>query len=120
MSRIQQLLADAKQHINEVSVDDVKQSLEQQDDMVLIDTREDHEWQVDHLPGAKHLSRGKLEFMIENTVPDTQQKIVLYCRSGGRSALAADSLQKMGYNNVFSMAGGHGAWTAAGYPTETD
>src|SRR6185295_19141683 len=81
-----------------------------------LDVREDGECAVDHARGARHLGRGVLERDIENLIPDKQAPIVLYCGGGFRSALAADNLQKMGYRNVYSMAGGIRAWREAEYP----
>lgn len=85
---------------------------------VLLDTREDHEWQAGHLPGAMHLSKGIIERDIEQTVQDKQQAIILYCGGGFRSALAAQSLQQMGYQQVYSLAGGYKAWCEAGLPLD--
>jgi rhodanese-related sulfurtransferase len=82
-----------------------------------VDVREESEYAVDHLPGAKHLGKGMIERDIEAQIPDLDNKIVLYC--GYRSALAAQSIQKMGYRNVLSMAGGIRAWREAGLPLNT-
>ena len=83
----------------------------------LIDVREESEWAAGHLPQAEHLGRGILERDIEERVPDTAAPIVLYCGGGYRSALAAKSLQEMGYTNVLSLAGGIRAWRDAGLKT---
>ena len=88
--------------------------LEQNPDAKLIDVREDHEWQAAHAAGATHLSKGIIERDIETAVPDKNTELILYCGGGYRSALAGDSLQKMGYTNVFSMAGGWKAWQEDG------
>jgi rhodanese-related sulfurtransferase len=85
---------------------------------LLIDVREDHEWQDGHAAGAMHLGRGILERDIEKVEPAYNREIVLYCGGGYRSAMAADQMQKMGYTNVFSMAGGIRAWREAGLPEE--
>ena len=85
----------------------------------LIDVRERDEWERGRLPGAVHLARGVLERDVEGVVPDLGAPLVLYCGGGYRSALAAASLQDMGYTDVASMDGGWRAWTAAGYPTES-
>jgi rhodanese-related sulfurtransferase len=110
----------AREHIKEVCIDEVKQQLESQTQppFFLIDVREDTEWQQGHLPKAIHLSKGIIERDIEAHIPDYHAKIVVYCGGGYRSALAADNLQKMGYTQVFSMAGGVRAWNSAGYPFE--
>jgi len=81
----------------------------------LVDVREDREWAQGHLPGAAHIGRGVIERDIEAKIPDTGAEIVLYCGGGYRSALAAESLQKMGYTNVISMDGGFRAWKDAGH-----
>ncbi|MBL9004412.1 MAG: universal stress protein [Myxococcales bacterium] len=86
----------------------------------LLDVREDHEWQAGHIPGARHLARGILERDIERTLPDPQAEIILYCGGGYRSALAADSLQRMGYRRVRSLAGGFRGWQEAGHAVEIE
>jgi rhodanese-related sulfurtransferase len=85
---------------------------------LLIDVREDNEWERGHIVRAVHMGRGIIERDIEQAVPDHSAPLVLYCGGGFRSALAADNLQKMGYSNVISMDGGWSGWTAAGFPTE--
>lgn len=100
--------------VSEVSAQDVHASLKNPD-FVLIDVREDNEWQKDHLPGAKHMGRGIIERDIEKEIPDKDQKLVLYCGGGYRSALSAVNLQKMGYTKVLSMAGGIRGWRELNY-----
>ncbi len=112
------LVEDAKRRIREVTIDDVQKYREAGLDFVLIDTREESEWAAGHAEGAIHLGKGIIERDIEQTIPDPDQKIVLYCGGGYRSALAADTLEKMGYTEVFSMDGGWRAWKAAGMPIE--
>jgi rhodanese-related sulfurtransferase len=114
--RFLNLVEDAKARVREVSVDEVRRKLEKGERFHLIDVREESEWAAGRAAGAVHLGRGVLERDIEKTVPDPGAEIVLYCGGGFRSALAADSLQKMGYNRVLSMAGGWSAWQAAGAP----
>jgi rhodanese-related sulfurtransferase len=104
-----------RSHIKEVDVETVKKQMDANAELLLIDVREESEWYQDHLPNAVHLSRGVIELRIENAVPDPATPLVLYCGGGYRSALAADNLQKMGYTNVASMAGGYRAWQSAGY-----
>jgi rhodanese-related sulfurtransferase len=84
----------------------------------LIDVREDNEWERGHAAGARHLGRGVIERDIEREVPDHSAELILYCGGGYRSALAADNLQRMGYTNVLSLAGGWRAWKEAGAPVE--
>jgi rhodanese-related sulfurtransferase len=83
---------------------------------LLVDVREDSEWAEGHAAGAVHMSKGVIERDIETRVPDTAQKMVLYCGGGYRSALVADALQRMGYRNVISLDGGWRAWNEAGLP----
>jgi rhodanese-related sulfurtransferase len=112
------LCEDARSRVREITVAEVKRKLDAGEKFQFIDVREDHEWQQDHAAGAEHLGRGIIERDIEKTAPDKDAEIVLYCGGGYRSALAADNLQKMGYTNVLSMAGGIRAWREANYPVE--
>jgi rhodanese-related sulfurtransferase len=100
-----------------VSVEETRRKLEKGQAQV-IDVREESEWAAGHARGAAHLGKGVIERDIEARVPDRNAEIILYCGGGFRSALSADSLQKMGYTNVASMAGGWRAWTEAGGPVE--
>ena len=85
---------------------------------ILIDTREDNEWQAGHAQGAIHLSKGIIERDIETAIPEKSKRLILYCGGGFRSAMATDNLQKMGYTDVISLDGGWRAWNEAGLPTE--
>lgn len=87
------------------------------DDVVLVDVREQHEWNEGHLPGALHVPRGYLELQIEEAVPGRGRPVVLYCAGGVRSLLAAETLRQMGYREPISMSGGYTAWKNAGLPT---
>jgi phage shock protein E len=115
MNRFQKLVAEAKKNITEISPAEAQQKTER-GDTVLIDVREDEDWREDHAKGAKHLKRGSIELEIEEQVPDLKTPIICYCGGGSRSALVTESLQKMGYENVRSMAGGFRAWKEAGLP----
>lgn len=112
------LVDDAKKRVKETNVADVKRRMDAGENFTLIDVREESEWANGHLPGAVHFGKGIIERDIEQCVPATDAKLILYCGGGFRSALAADNLQKMGYSNVESMDGGWKAWLAAGYPTK--
>jgi rhodanese-related sulfurtransferase len=114
------LVQDAKKHIKETNVSDVKRRADAGEKFLLVDVREDNEWANGHLPGALHLSKGIIERDIEQRVLDTNTKLILYCGGGFRSALAADNLQKMGYTNIESMDGGWKGWLEAGLPTARD
>jgi rhodanese-related sulfurtransferase len=111
------ICADAKTRIHEIPPEEVLRRLnEPERDWVLIDVRENDEFRAGHMPRARGIGRGVLEYHIADEVPDTDKEIVLYCRGGMRSALSADSLQRMGYTNVLSMEGGWKAWMAREFP----
>lgn len=112
-----QIVDDAKSRIRETDVSTTRERIEN-GGAVLIDVREDNEWQAGHAAGARHMGRGVIERDIVQTFPDKSTELILYCGGGFRSALAADMLQKMGYTNVYSMAGGWKAWKDAGAPVE--
>ncbi len=103
------LIAEAKEQIQEVSPEDVKAMIARGDKVVYLDVREPNEWNLGRIPGAVHLPRGNLETKIEALV-DRQQPVVVYCARGNRSALAALTMKQMGYEKVSSMARGFGGW----------
>jgi phage shock protein E len=113
--RFQQLVADAKTRVREVSASEACD--QQQQGALLVDVREAEEFAKEHAANATHLSRGVIELKIEGVAPETGKPIVCYCGGGSRSALVADNLQRMGYTNVASLAGGFKAWKDAGLPT---
>ncbi|MDH5357029.1 MAG: rhodanese-like domain-containing protein [Gammaproteobacteria bacterium] len=114
------LVQEAKASINEVTIEQAKTMFSE--GSIALDVRESLEYETGHIPNAKHISRGMLEFMIGNH-PDFQNKnasVVVYCKSGGRSALATATLQHLGYTNVYSMLGGFDAWSeGSDIPPET-
>ena len=109
-----ELCAEAKKNITECTVEDVKKMMDAKEDFYLIDIREDNEFEAAHIKGAKHVGRGILERDVHLHIPGHDKKIVLYCGGGFRSALATESLQKMGYTNVISMDGGWKEWNRSG------
>ncbi len=113
------IVNDAKTRIKEVNVADTRDRLAKNPDALLIDVREDKEWDAAHAAGSIHLGKGIIERDIEATVPEKAAELILYCGGGYRSALAADVLQNMGYTNVWSMAGGWKAWQESGAPVES-
>jgi len=115
-SRFEELVANARKKITEISPREAAEK-SKAGHAVIVDVREKDEWDEDHIPDAIHMSRGTIELDIEEKVPDANATIICHCGGGGRSALAAESLEKMGYKNVRSMAGGFKAWRAAGLPT---
>jgi rhodanese-related sulfurtransferase len=116
--RFQAIVNDAKARIREVDIEGVKRKRAAGENFTIIDVREDSEWAAGHAAGAVHIGKGVIERDIEAKVPDTSAELVLYCGGGFRSALAADALQKMGYTNVTSLAGGWRAWQESGLPIE--
>lgn len=114
--RFEQLANEAKQHVKQISPEEAR--AQHAGGALLVDVRETEDFQQSHAEGATHLSRGILELKIEGVAPDTATEIICYCGGGSRSALAAESLQKMGYTNVASMSTGFKGWKQAGLPTE--
>ena len=112
------LVGDARQRIRECDIADVRARLDRGERFHFVDVREDGEFAVDRIAGARHIGRGVLERDIETLIPGKDEPIVLYCGGGFRSALAADNLQRMGYTNVVSMDGGIRAWREANYAIE--
>jgi rhodanese-related sulfurtransferase len=112
------LVEEVKPRIRECGIADVRARLEAGERLTFVDVREDDEFAIDHARGARHIGRGVLERDIEALIPEKETPIVLYCGGGFRSALAAESLQKMGYTQVVSMDGGMRAWREAGYDVE--
>ncbi|HXW90676.1 MAG TPA: rhodanese-like domain-containing protein [Terriglobales bacterium] len=118
--RFLRIVDEARGRIQETTVAEVKRKLDRGENFLLIDVREESEYAKDHLPGAMHLGKGIIERDIEVHVPEPNTPIVLYCGGGFRSALAADNLQRMGYRNVISMAGGIRGWREQGLPLEKE
>ena len=114
--RFLRIVEDARQRVKEISPEEVNEKLAGGENLLLIDTREDHEWERGHIAGATHLSKGIIERDIEGVAPDLDTPIVLYCGGGYRSVLAARSLAEMGYNHVRSMSTGWTGWQARGFP----
>jgi rhodanese-related sulfurtransferase len=113
------IVEDAKSRVKEITTEEYAASKTGSTPHVLIDVREESEWAAGHAAGAVHLGKGIIERDIETQLPDTGAMLVLYCGGGFRSVLAGDAIQKMGYKNVHSLAGGWRAWREAGLPIET-
>jgi rhodanese-related sulfurtransferase len=108
---------EVRPRIQEITIAEARGRLARNPKPILVDVREDHEWNAGHAAEAVHLGRGILERDLEKTIPDPNTEIILYCGGGYRSALAADAAQRMGYTRVFSLAGGWKGMTTAGWPT---
>jgi rhodanese-related sulfurtransferase len=109
------LVEDAKKNITETDVATISQRFQKGETFHFVDVREDEEWKQGYAKGAVHLGKGVIERDIESVIPDKKSEIVLYCGGGFRSALAAESLIKMGYTRVSSMDGGFRGWREAGH-----
>jgi rhodanese-related sulfurtransferase len=113
-----EIVNDAKSRVKQIDVEGYKRMHAEGQALVLVDVREDNEWDDGHAAGAVHLGKGIIERDIESKVPDKNTRLVLYCGGGFRSALAADNLLKMGYTDAISLDGGWKAWQQAGLPVE--
>ncbi len=112
--RFLKLVSEARLRITEISAAETIAAIKR--GALLLDVRERHEFLRGHIPNAVHLARGTLESEIEKRAVDPATEIVTYCAAGNRSALSADNLQRMGYTNVKSLAGGLQSWIDAGFP----
>ena len=113
------LVQDAKERVRETTPEEVRRRQETGERFHLLDVREDNEWERGHALGAIHMGKGIIERDIERAIPDRDEEVILYCGGGFRSALAADTLAKMGYTNVVSMDGGWKRWRELGFPVES-
>jgi rhodanese-related sulfurtransferase len=112
------LVNDARSRIRETTPEHVRTRQEAGETLILVDVREDNEWEKGHATGAIHMGKGIIERDVEKAIPDHDAEIILYCGGGYRSALVADALQKMGYTKPISMDGGWKRWRELQYPTE--
>jgi len=110
------LVNEARSRVKETTVDEARERLARNPKAVLMDVREDQEWQAGHAAQAIHLGKGVLERDLEKMVPDAETEIIMYCGGGYRSALTADAAQRMGYRNVYSLIGGYKGLLAANWP----
>ena len=112
------IVNEAKSRIRQIDIAQYQKMRQAGERHVLVDVREDREWDAGHAAGAIHLSKGVIERDVESEIPDKSTTLVLYCGGGYRSALVADALQKMGYKNALSLDGGWRTWNEAGLPVE--
>ena len=110
------LVNEAKPYVKEITIDQARERLKQNPQAILIDVREDREWEKDHAAEAVHLGKGILERDLEQMVPDQNREIIMYCGGGYRSVLTAQVAQKMGYRNVYSLMGGYKGLVQAKWP----
>ena len=104
--------------VNTINVHELKKRREENPSLCLIDVREDHEWQEQHIPGALHIPKDTLAAAIAKNIPEHECPIYLHCRGGTRSLQAAHTLLELGYKNVYSVDGGISEWEKSGYPVE--
>lgn len=110
------LVNEARASVHEVTIDEARERLAKNPQALLMDVREDHEWQKDHAAQAVHLGKGILERDLEQMVPDPDREIIMYCGGGYRSMLTAAVAQRMGYRNVHSLIGGYKGLVKAQWP----
>jgi len=113
------LVTEARARVREIDIPDYLAGHGKGQHPVLVDVREDHEWNAGRLPGAMHLGKGIIERDIEKHFPDHDTPLVCYCGGGFRSVLVCENLQRMGYTNTWSLDGGYRGWVAKGLPIET-
>ena len=109
------LVNEARTRVKEITLEAARTRLAQNPKVVLLDVREDHEWEKGHAVQATHLGKGILERDLEQMIPDPAAEIIMYCGGGYRSALTADVAQRMGYRNVSSLIGGYKELAQAGW-----
>jgi rhodanese-related sulfurtransferase len=114
------LVNEARPTVKEITPLEARERLARNPKAVLIDVREDSEWQKGHAVEAKHLGKGILERDLENMIPDPNTELLMYCGGGYRSILTAANAQKMGYGNVSSIVGGYKAMLQKGWPMKTE
>ena len=110
----------ALETIPEYDVHEVRNKIEQSQDFILVDVREDREWVQGNIPSSIHIGKGVIERDVANLIPNQETEIVLYCQGGYRSALAGESLKEMGYKNVLSMSGGFSDWVNNKFPVNQE
>ena len=114
-----EIVEDAKSRVKEISLEDTRTRLGENPDAVLLDVREESEWNKAHAKEAQYLGKGVLERDLETRFPDKETEIIMYCGGGFRSALTCDAAQKMGYTNVWSMENGYRGMIVAEWPLES-
>lgn len=113
------MVTELRPYVKELTVEETRERLAKNHQAVLLDVREDHEWEKSHATGAIHLGKGILERDLEKTIPDPDRELIMYCGGGYRSVLTAVAAQKMGYRHVYSLAGGFKALVNAGWPMKS-
>lgn len=110
------IVNEARPHVKELTLEEARRRLAANPQAVLLDVREDNEWQNGHASSAMHLGKGVLERDLERIFPNPDTEIIMYCGGGYRSALTCEVAQRMGYRNVYSLIGGYKALVTGGWP----
>ena len=113
-----EIVEEALVNVDEVDCIQLKHAKDNEEDFILIDSREREEWDASRIPNSVHMSKGLIEKMVEANIPDRDTQLVIYCQSGLRSVLACESIKRMGYNQVSSLKGGISEWQSSGFPIE--
>lgn len=113
------LVQEARNTTKQIPIAELKKALDADEDIILLDVRTPREYEAVHIPSAINVSRGLLEFSIWSVVPDKEEKIYVYCKSGARAALATKQLNAFGYKNAVAIATGMSDWSKSGYPVQT-
>ena len=113
------MVSRARETTGQVSIEVLKQAIDNGEDVIVLDVREPNEYAAAHIPGSINIPRGLLEFSIWSLIPDRNEKILVYCKTGARAALAAKTLNELGYAHARAVATGGKAWVLAGYPVQT-
>jgi rhodanese-related sulfurtransferase len=114
------MVNEARPYVKEITIEEAREQLAKKPQAVLLDVREDHEWQKGHAAQAVHLGKGILERDLEQMFPDLNREIIMYCGGGYRSVLTAAAAKKMGYRQVYSLIGGYKALVKAQWPMKSD
>ena len=117
-AKVKEMVTTTKASIKMVPAETVKKALDSKEKAIYLDVRDQGEFAAGHLPGAKNISRGTLEFVVAGTIPDTSAKIYVYCKTAARSAMACKTLNDLGYTNAVLMDAQYADWVKAGYPVE--
>ncbi|MDD4356132.1 MAG: rhodanese-like domain-containing protein [Smithellaceae bacterium] len=117
-NKVKSIVESTKKAVKNVTLADVKKSIDSKEKAIYLDVRDESEFAAGHIPGAKNISRGTLEFKVAKEIPDTNTKIYVYCKTIGRSALATKTLNDLGYKNAILMRAQYADWVKAGYPVE--
>ena len=117
-AKVKEMVTTTKAAIKMVPAETVKKALDSKEKAIYLDVRDPGEFAAGHLPGAKNISRGTLEFVVAGAIPDTSAKIYVYCKTAARSAMACKTLNDLGYTNAVLMDAQYADWVKAGYPVE--